>query len=162
MSVESANTAVSQQIERFESFAADAGARLQQVLVARYGVDDGADLSADALAYAWEHWDRVESMENPVGYLFRVAQSASRRHRRWRRRIDFPPERPTDEPVVDHGLERALVALSARRRTCVVLVHVYQWRYAEVAEALGVSTSVVRNETHRGLKQLRDDLGGRR
>lgn len=160
MGVESSEAAVSVPGERFTAFADAAGARLRQVLVAQYGVDVGADLTADALAYAWEHWERIEPMENPVGYLYRVARSAGRRHRRWRRPAVFPPERDREELPFDAGLHRALVALPERRRTCVVLVHVFEWAYSEVADALSVSVAVVRNEVHRGLRQLRDDLGG--
>ena len=32
-----------------------------------------ADALAEAFAYAWEHRERVMAMENPTGYLFRVA-----------------------------------------------------------------------------------------
>lgn len=78
----------------FDAFAAGDGERLRRVLVARYGVEIGNDVCADALAYAWEHWERVGPMDNPVGYLYRVAQSASRRHRRWRQRPQLPIELP--------------------------------------------------------------------
>jgi len=36
-------------------------------------------VTAEALAYAWENWDRLSSMKNPVGYLYRVGQSRARR-----------------------------------------------------------------------------------
>ena len=68
----------------FERFVAVEGERLRRALVVSYGVDVGSDASAEALAWAWEHWDRVSDMANPVGYLFRVGQSATRRQRRWR------------------------------------------------------------------------------
>ncbi|MDQ3664813.1 MAG: hypothetical protein M3353_09185 [Actinomycetota bacterium] len=50
----------------FDEFARDVGERLRRVLVARYGVDAGCDLAAEALSYAWEHWDR-RAMDNPAG-----------------------------------------------------------------------------------------------
>ncbi|MEM8620415.1 MAG: sigma-70 family RNA polymerase sigma factor [Actinomycetota bacterium] len=146
--------------DRFAAFADGPGARLRQVLVAQHGVDLGVDLSADALAYAWEHWERIEPMDNPVGYLYRVARTAGRRQRRLARRDVFPPERDREHPPFDIGLHRALVALPERRRACVVLVHVFDWTYAETADALSVTVSVVRNELHRGLRQLRHELGG--
>ncbi|MEM9515778.1 MAG: sigma-70 family RNA polymerase sigma factor [Actinomycetota bacterium] len=146
--------------ERFAAFASDAGLRLRQVLVAQHGVDVGTDLAADALAYAWEHWSRIEAMDNPVGYLYRVARTAGRRHRRLTRPAVFPPERERDDMPFDIGLHRALASLPERRRTCVVLVHVYDWSYGDTASALDVTVAVVRNEVHRGLRQLRNDLGG--
>jgi hypothetical protein len=29
----------------------------------------GRDAAADALAYGWEHWERIKDMKNPIGYL---------------------------------------------------------------------------------------------
>lgn len=144
----------------FDRFVETDGERLRRVLVARHGVEVGNDVHADALAYAWEHWERVEPMANPVGYLYRVAQSASRRHRRWRRHVHLPPERrdgDRNEPV-DAGLHRALARLPQVQRTCVVLVHVYDWTYRDTADALGVPVSTVRNHLHRGLGRLRTFL----
>jgi DNA-directed RNA polymerase specialized sigma24 family protein len=66
----------------FEDVAAEAEPRLRRALVARYGVELGNDLCSDALAYGWEHRDRVGAMTNPIGYLYRVAQSSARRYHR--------------------------------------------------------------------------------
>jgi len=51
------------------------GSRLRAALVAAYGPDVGADAAAEALAYGFEHWDELESMSNPAGYLYRVGQT---------------------------------------------------------------------------------------
>jgi hypothetical protein len=32
-----------------------------------YGQEQGRDATAEALAYAWEHRERVKSMANPAG-----------------------------------------------------------------------------------------------
>ena len=44
------------------------------------------EAAADAMAYAWRHWDTLASMANPVGYLYRVGQTSIRTQTRWRRR----------------------------------------------------------------------------
>src|SRR5690242_14275149 len=85
----------------FAAFAQREGTRLRRVLVAHYGVELGADAAADALRYGWEHWDRVGSMTNPVGYLYRVAQSSVRRQRRWHRVAPFPS---SDGTYVDRSV----------------------------------------------------------
>lgn len=36
------------------------------------------DAVSEALAYAYEHWDKLAAMANLVGHLFRVGQSRSR------------------------------------------------------------------------------------
>ena len=33
----------------------------------RFEQVDGADATAEALAYAWENWERVKVMDNPAG-----------------------------------------------------------------------------------------------
>ena len=143
----------------YEVFVAVDGERLRRVACARYGIEVGNEVTADALAWAWEHWERVETMANPVGYLFRVAQSAARRHHRWRRPVRLPAE-PRDElRSSEPGLERALATLAHRQRTAVLLVHGLGWSYQEAADAMGVSLAAVRNHVHRGLKQLRRVLG---
>jgi hypothetical protein len=55
--------------DAFTEFVKEVETRLQHALVARYGLDLGRESSAEALAYAWEHWETVEPMVNPVGYL---------------------------------------------------------------------------------------------
>lgn len=51
----------------FDDWVRSSDPGLQRALVARYGVDVGPDLHAEALAYAWEHWDRLSTMTNPIG-----------------------------------------------------------------------------------------------
>ncbi len=43
--------------DTFEAFVRDAEPRLRRALVAAYGPEQGRDAAAEALAYAWEHWD---------------------------------------------------------------------------------------------------------
>jgi DNA-directed RNA polymerase specialized sigma24 family protein len=144
----------------FEAFMQVEGARLRRVLTAHFGIEVGPDVAADALAWAWEHWDDVRSMVNPVGYLYRVGQSSARRHRRWARRVVLPPEDVSgDMPMSEPGLDAALTRLSAAQRVAVVLVHGLDWSYQDTADVLGVPVSSVRNYVHRGLERLRRELG---
>ena len=147
-------------IESFDAFAGREGERLRRVLVARYGVDVGNDLCADALAKAWERWDEVSAMGNPIGYLYRVAQSASRRYRRWGRTVLLPTEVPEHAHNDASGdIFLSLGRLKAAQRTSVVLVHAHGWTYQEVAEVLGVPVTTIVNHVHRGISKLRADLG---
>jgi RNA polymerase sigma factor (sigma-70 family) len=143
----------------FADFVAVDGARLGRVLVAQFGVETGRDLCADAMAYAWANWTTVEAMANPAGYLYRVARSSFRWHRRWRQRIVFPVEFPVEEHRdADGDIFRSLQSLTVPQRTCVVLIHAHLWSYAEVADVLGISQDAVRNHVHRGLRRLRTML----
>jgi RNA polymerase sigma factor (sigma-70 family) len=140
----------------FEAFVRDAEPRLRRALAAHFGADVGTDAAADALRYAWEHWDRLRPMANPVGYLYRVAQSSVRRHRRWRRALPFPA---SDESLVDRNVDSelfdVLARLSPAQRVSVLLVHAYDWTYPEVAEVLGITVTAVTNHVHRGTRKLR-------
>lgn len=143
----------------FETFAHDAEQRLRRALVARYGVEAGMDATSEALAYAWEHWPEVSTKSNPIGYLYRVAQTRVRRHHRWSRRgqnlpRETAPEVSTSEPALPLALRR----LRPEVRVAVVLVHGYAWSYAEVAELLDVPVTTVRNHVHRGTSRLKAEL----
>lgn len=140
----------------YERFAREAGTRLRVALTASYGPDVGADAAAEAMAYGWEHWSRVSVMDNAVGYLFRVGQTAARR---LTRRHGFLPTPATGElPTFEPRLVPALEALSDAQRTCVMLVHAFAWTYGETAELLGVEVSTVRTHVARGMARLQTIL----
>ena len=145
-----------QSADSFEVFHRAAETRLRHALVARYGPEVGREVVAEALQYGWEHWDRVGSMDNPVGYLFRVGQSRARRYRRKHRVFAAAPA--VHEPEFEPRLIAALDSLSERQRMVVVLVHSYGWTLTEVAEFLGVGLTTVQKHEERGLRRLRDLL----
>jgi RNA polymerase sigma factor (sigma-70 family) len=139
----------------FERFFSQAEPRLRRALVAAYGVERGREATADALAFAWEHWDRLSEVQNPTGYLYRVAQSRARQ-RRHRNTFEIPEDRGYDyEPK----LMAALQSLSERQRLSVVLVHGMGWTLREVAELTGTKPTTVQNHLNRGLRHLRLALG---
>lgn len=140
----------------FEVFVDAHGRRLRAALVAAFGVDVGADACAEALAYGWEHWERVGAMENPVGYLFRVGQNAGRKAAK---RRPFFPEPPSGElPAFEPAMLPAIAELSEPQRVSLVLVHGYGWSMVEVAALLEVSHSTVRTHLARALSALRRAL----
>jgi DNA-directed RNA polymerase specialized sigma24 family protein len=146
---------VSDRAEEFTAFVRAAEPKLRQALVAMRGVEDARDAVAEGLAYAWQHWDRVRVMANPVGYVYRVARSRARR----RLRRPLFPGAGGALPEVEPGLPAALARLPERQRVAVVLVHGWDWTQDEVASLMGVSVSTVRNHLRRGLERLRDALG---
>ena len=145
-------------MDGFEAFVERVQPALLQALVATYGPVDGREAAVDALSWAWEHWGQLVDVDHPVGYLYRVGQSATRRF------LPRPvPARlaeilETRFPDVEPGLLPALARLSEQQRTVVVLVHGYGWRQAEVARLLGVNASTVRDYLNRALDRLRDEL----
>jgi DNA-directed RNA polymerase specialized sigma24 family protein len=146
-------------VDDLSSFLGQALPRLERALVARFGIDDGLDAVADTAAYAAEHWSRLQTMDNPVGYLYRVGQTrGSRLAGRWTRLEVLVGEPLTSDGPVDVDLQRALARLKPAERVAVVLVHSHGHSYAEAAEVLGVPTTTVTNLLHRGLQRLRQLL----
>jgi RNA polymerase sigma factor (sigma-70 family) len=135
--------------------------RLRPALIARHGPQLGIELLSEVSEYAWAQRGKLDDMANPVGYLYRVSQSNARRHRRWAREVQLPPEIP-EHDVDDHplgaDLHTALAQLGPDDRTIVVLVHSYRYHYDEVAEIIGKSPAAVRNRLHRSMVRLRRHL----
>ncbi len=140
----------------FEEFAQTAGRRLRAGLIAAYGLQTGLDSAAEALAYGWEHWERLSMMTNPAGYLYRVGQTAARRGRRPQGYFPTPP--PTELPDFEPRLLPALESLTEHQRVTVVLTCGYGWQQSEVAELLDISPSSVRTHQTRALAKLADAL----
>jgi DNA-directed RNA polymerase specialized sigma24 family protein len=141
----------------FREFVLDAEVRLRRALVSTYGPDRGREATCEALAYAWEHWETVRELANPVGYLYRVGQSRTRQRRR---PVLF--DRPVDwEPVVEPALAGAVSALPERQRVAVILVHGAGWTLAEVGDLLSVRPSTVQRHVDRALAKLRRAIEGR-
>jgi DNA-directed RNA polymerase specialized sigma24 family protein len=138
----------------FEEFVKDSSPRLVRAFVAQRGIEGAADAAAEAMAYAFEHWDRVRQMANPVGYLYRVGQTRTR----LRKPPLLPPPAAVGVPDIEPALVPALLELPDTQRTAVWLVHACDWSYADVAEAMDTSTSMVGNHVSRGLARLRDLL----
>ncbi len=140
----------------FEEFATEHGPRLRAALVATYGPEVGLDAASEAIAYGWEEWARLATMDNPAGYLFRVGQSAARRLMRTPTQLPAPPN---DElPQFEPRLLPALAALSEGQRVCVAMVHGYGYPIVEVARLLDVSHATVRTHLLRAMNSLRAAL----
>lgn len=140
----------------FREFFENTEPRLRRAMVAAYG-PAGRDAVADALTHGWEHWDRVGAMDNPAGYLYRVAQSRMRWYRR-RPPAVATPSPPPPEPAYEPGLSAALAELTRPQRVAVVMCHGFGLTHREVAALLGISPSTVQNHVERGLTKLRNRL----
>jgi len=130
--------------------------RLSYALAAAYGIEVGAEATADALAWGWEHWGELQRMKNPAGYLYRVGQSKARRY--FRPTLLFPPVGRLEAPSVSPELHEALARLSKNQRVAVVMVHGLRLTEREVADLLGISRWSVRTHADRGLAKLREAL----
>jgi DNA-directed RNA polymerase specialized sigma24 family protein len=126
-------------------------------LTASFGAQLGKDMTADALAHAWVHWDVVKVTENRLGYVYGVGRNMARRSAL--RHPVFAPVPVGRLPDVEPKLPDAIAALPERQRVVITLVYGYQWTLSEVAELLGTTKTTVQNHAERGLARLRKSLG---
>lgn len=141
--------------DEFERFVRREEPGLRRALAGHLDREQLPDALAEAFAYAWQHRERVMVMENPSGYLYRVAQSKSRTRRQgW-----LPWAVDDSVPDIEPGLRPALAALSPAQYRAVWLVHGCGWTYAETAIALDVSASTVGSHVARAMEHLRERLG---
>lgn len=147
---------VAADVDAFTDFVGEVEPRLRIALMAALGPERGREATAEALAYGWENWKRVQGLEFPVAYLFRVGRSRTRS-----RKLPFiaPPDYHTESSAVEPGLDEALGSLSHRQRLAVVLVHAFEWTHAEAAQLMGVKEPTVKTHVQRGLAKLRRSLG---
>lgn len=146
------------EIEAFRGFVELSEPPLRQALSATLGGQAGRDATADALGYAWEEWERIRDMENPIGYLYIVGRDRGRRYQLRNRPLFY--EVDSDRlPWVEPSLPSALESLPDRQREVVILLHCYQWTMSEVAGLLNISKATVQNHAERGLASLRLAMG---
>jgi RNA polymerase sigma-70 factor (ECF subfamily) len=132
-------------------------APLRRTLVAWYGPTLGRDAAQHALEWAWAHRSRLDGIDNPAGYLFRVGQSHAKRELR-RSRVpatSLPATVVDGDSPFEPELTAALAALSEQQRAAVLLVHGYGYSFREAADVLNVSLSTLRTHADRGLARLR-------
>ena len=117
---------------------------------------------------------------SPRPWLFAVVLNAARNRRRGRKAERSLDERSTDGRLVieppDPGaspgtlvesselgklIEQELLRLPRRQRAAVVLRLAEGLSYDEVAQIVGAPVGTVKSDVHRGLRTLRQALGGR-
>ena len=145
--------------ESFEVFVKETEPKLHDALSAALGNDLGSEATAEALAYAWENWDKLEAMDNPAGYLYVLGRDRGRKMFRRRPVVLLLPVDEDRIPWVEPGLVPALASLPERQRVVVMLVYSFGWTMSETAEFLGVGKSTVQKYAERGLAKVRSSLG---
>jgi RNA polymerase sigma factor (sigma-70 family) len=125
---------------------------------------EAEELTQDAFVSVLERWDRVGSMDDPRGYLFRTAMNAFRS--RYRRTM-LGAKRTLGVTRLDDAMAtvdardaavRALATLSPRQRAAVVLTDLLGFPSEEAAKMLGIRASTVRMHTSRAHAALRETM----
>jgi RNA polymerase sigma-70 factor (ECF subfamily) len=122
---------------------------------------EAEELMQDSFLKVWERWDRVGSMDDPVGYLYRTAMNLFRkRYRRAllaiRRTFGLAPATDDFADADDREtVRRVLSSLPPRQRAALVLTEMLGFSPDEVGRALGVKASTVRSLTRQGRESFR-------
>ncbi len=124
------------------------------------------DLLQTTAAKLYAAWPRVRRLENLDGYTRRILINsflAEQRSHWWKRVLthgesaDTPVVQPDVDAVLD--LRSALLTLTAKQRTVLVLRYYDELSVAETADALRCSTGNVKKQTSVALAALRKRLG---
>lgn len=121
----------------------------------------GADAADEAMARAYQRWDRVGAYDNPMGWTYRVGLNWARsRLRKMRREVvghHFEPA-VSDPAPLDPIVARAIGELSPNQRAVVVLRFFLDWSLEDIATAMEVRSGTVKSRLHRALRSLRAEL----
>ena len=129
-------------------------------------VVDGEDVLQDALARALEAFLRAGPLDNPGGWVFRIAHNTTLDFlRRQARERALPPE---ESPAMSNpapGAEvrlalaasvRTFLRLSVAQRSSVLLMDVLGYSLEEIASITGATVPAVKAALHRGRDRLRE------
>jgi RNA polymerase sigma factor (sigma-70 family) len=140
--------------------------RIYKALAVTLGNDDLAREAVDeAMTRAYAHWRRVQGLDNPAGWVFRVgfnwATSWWRKVRREQGVLteDRHPHTAATDPAV-FAAQEALARLPLAQRAVIVCRVLLDLSTAETASALGISEGTVKSRLSRGLSALRQVLEG--
>lgn len=149
----------------FEQFCGDNYGSVAHALGWALGSRDlGSEAADEAFARAFERWSKVSKMKNPAGWVYRVGLNWGRR-KQWRRgrEIELLSSRkpPThyEDSFSDPDLAAAVGNLPMKLRAVVVARMILDHSEADTAAGLEISPGTVKSRLHRGLANLREQLG---
>jgi RNA polymerase sigma-70 factor (ECF subfamily) len=123
---------------------------------------EAEEITQESFLRVFEHWDRVGALEDPTGYVFRVAMNVFRsRYRRaalaLRRALSLVPDQTDDLGAVETHDEviRLLRTLTAPQRAAVVLTAILDFKAEDAGRMLGIRTSSVRSLTTRARAEMK-------
>ncbi|MGH2711567.1 MAG: sigma-70 family RNA polymerase sigma factor [Actinomycetota bacterium] len=161
--------AEARRVETFEDFFhANYERLLRAMYLATGNRHEAEDLAQDAMARVLERWDQVRELDDPVGYVFRVAlnrrRSLLRRLAVAIRRTPAPEPSSATEPTsaVDDRdtIRRALRQLPGTQREALVLCDWLGMTDAEAGRVLNASPGAVRTRLYRARVGMRIELEG--
>jgi RNA polymerase sigma-70 factor, ECF subfamily len=153
---------------RFDEFFEDEHERLFKALYFVTGNrHDAEEIMQDAFMRLWERWDSMGRIEDPTGYLYRVALNGFRMRRR-RAATAFRKLAPVADPrdvfadaEMRADVRQLLLGLTPRQRAALLLVDLFGFPSEQAARILRVRPSTVRALATQGRHALRATEGAR-
>jgi RNA polymerase sigma-70 factor, ECF subfamily len=149
----------------FESFFRAESNRLFRALIVITGdAGEAEELTQEAFVKVWERWDRVASMENPTGYLYRTALNAKfqlyRRTSRAAKNVVLRESIPDPLDLVETRdyVARAILSLPKRQRAALVVTELLGYDSISAARILRVRPGTVRRLTSQARAKLREKM----
>lgn len=152
----------------FEAFCVGQNPRLIRMLTLFCGDAELArDLTQETLARTWVHWRKVRTMDRPDLWAKRVALNLATSQFRRRRTERIVLGRFSTGAMLEHldeggdrlAIRAALMRLSERQRTAVLLRYLEDLSVEQTAELMSCSAGTVKKLTARGLVALRAWVG---
>lgn len=136
---------------------------------------DAEDIVSETIVRAFDHWEQYRLGTNARAWLFTILYHAFVNRRRSGGRevfysdidevgphvehaVDADPEGEFYDAIVDDEVIRAIDSLPAHYREAVMLSDVHEFRYAEIAEILGVPEGTAKSRLFRGRRMLQRKL----
>jgi RNA polymerase sigma-70 factor, ECF subfamily len=153
---------------RFDTFFLEEHDRLFKALYFVTGNrQDAEELMQEAFMKLWERWDTIDSIDDPTGYLFRIALNGFRMRRRRaavavRKTVPVPESRDAFvEAEMRADVRTLLLTLTPRQRAALLLVDLLGYPSEQAARIMRVRPSTVRALATKGRRALRA-MGGAR
>ena len=149
-------------VASFDRWYREVHAELSISLLVAFGDADLATEAADeAMARAFERWERVSVMRSPGGWAYQVAVNVARRKRR-RRAVEAllvrRDQRARAIPGPAGELWQLVAELPERQRLAIAFRHVAGMTEAEIGQAMGIARGTVSASLRHGYRSLRQHL----
>jgi RNA polymerase sigma factor (sigma-70 family) len=136
---------------------------VMRFLLVAVGRDEADDAYQETFLSALRAYPRVHDDGRLDRWILRIASRTAIDHYRRRSRRALPTDVVPDAAVHDpdpgdEALWASVAALPAKQRVAVVMRHVLDRPYDEIAEALGGTEEAARRNVSAGLKNLRGKL----
>lgn len=148
----------------FESFYRQRRDRLARALaLALTDVHLGAEAADEAMARAYQRWEKVSAYDDPGAWVYRVGLNWATSVLRRRHREPRPPAAAEGDaadltPLAEPDVMAALGELDLRQRAVVVCRFYLGLSEAETAAALRIRPGTAKSRLHRALRTLQPRL----